>query len=77
MFCAQSPSCVQLFVAQWTIAHQTPLSLEFSGQEYWSELHALLQRMFPTPGLNPRLLCLLHWQADSLPLEPLGSRQAN
>ena len=29
MFCAQSPSCVQLFVAQWTIAHQTPLSLAF------------------------------------------------
>ena len=30
--------------------------------------HCFLQRIFPTQGLNPRLLCLLHWQVDSLPL---------
>ena len=30
----------------------------------------LLQGIFPTQGLN---LCLLHWQADSLPLSHLGS----
>ena len=30
--------------------------------------HVLLQRIFPTQGLNPHLLCPLHWQADSLPL---------
>ena len=30
--------------------------------------HALLQQIFPTQVLNPRLLCLLHWQAGSLPL---------
>ena len=24
--------------------------------------HALLQGIFPNQGLNPRLLCLLHWQ---------------
>ena len=28
----------------------------FSRQEYWSELHALLQGIFPTQGLNPGLL---------------------
>ena len=28
--------------------------------------HALLQGIFPTRGLNPSLLHLLHWQADSL-----------
>ena len=33
---------------------------------------ALLQGIFPTQGLNPRLLCLLHWQASSLPLVPPG-----
>ena len=27
---------VQLFVTLWTVAHQAPLSMEFSGQEYWS-----------------------------------------
>ena len=31
-------SCVQLFVTVWTIAHQAPLSLEFSRQEYLSGL---------------------------------------
>ena len=33
--------------------------------------HALLQGIFMT-GLNPRLLCLLYWQAGSLPLAPPG-----
>ena len=28
----------------------------------------LLQAIFPTQGSNLSLLCLLHWQADSLPL---------
>ena len=40
---AQSLSCVQLFVAPWTIACQALLSMEFSRQEYWSGLP------FPTP----------------------------
>ena len=30
--------------------------------------HALLQGIFLTQGLNLGLLCLLHWQAGSLPL---------
>ena len=34
--------------------------------------HFLHQRIFLTQGLNPWLLCLLHWQADSLPLAPPG-----
>ena len=34
--------------------------------------HALLQEIFPTQGLNPGPLCLLHWQAGSLPLGPPG-----
>jgi len=32
----------------------------------------LLQGIFPTQGLNPCLLCLLHWQGDSLPLVTPG-----
>ena len=31
-------SCVQLFATPWTIAHQAPLSIGFSRQEYWSGL---------------------------------------
>ena len=29
-------SHVQLFAIPWTLAHQIPLSIEFSRQEYWS-----------------------------------------
>ena len=29
-------SCVQLFVTPWTAAYQTPPSMWFSRQEYWS-----------------------------------------
>ena len=32
--CAQSLSCVQLFVTPWTVDHQALLSREFSKQEY-------------------------------------------
>ena len=37
-------SCVRLFVTPWTVAHQAPLSMEFSRQEYWSGVP------FPSPG---------------------------
>ena len=53
----------------WTVAHQTPLSMGFSRQEYWSGLPFPLQGIFLTQELNP---CLLHWQADSLPLSHQG-----
>ena len=42
-------NCVQLFVILWTVAHQAPLSMGFSRQEYWSGLP------FPTPGDLPNL----------------------
>ncbi|KAI4548451.1 hypothetical protein MG293_000781 [Ovis ammon polii] len=31
-------SRVQLFATPWTVAHQAPLSMRFSRQEYWSNL---------------------------------------
>ena len=37
--------------------------------------HFLLQGIFPTHGLNPHFLCLLHWQADFLPLVSPGKPQ--
>ena len=40
---SQLQSCVWLFVIPWTVAHQAPLSMEFSRQEYWSVLP------FPSP----------------------------
>ena len=32
----ESLSPVYLFATPWTVAHQVPLSMEFSRQEYWS-----------------------------------------
>ena len=63
-------SCAQLFVTLWTVAHQAPLSMGFSSQEYWSGLPCPPLGIFPTWGSNPHLLCLLHWQAGSLTLGP-------
>ena len=40
---AQSLVRVQVFVIPWTVAHQTPLPVGFSRQEYWSGLP------FPSP----------------------------
>ena len=65
-------SHVQLFATPWTVAHQTPLSVEFSRQEYWSALSFLPPGDLPNPGVKPVSLCLLHWQVDSLPLVPSG-----
>ena len=41
---AQSLSRVQLLATPWTVAHQAPLSVGFSREEYWSGLS------FPPPG---------------------------
>ena len=56
----------------WTVAHQTPLSMGFSRQEYWSRLPCSPPGDLPDPGIKPASLCLLHCQADSLPLVPPG-----
>ena len=37
------------------------------GKNTGVDCHALLQGIFLTQGSNPCLLCLLHWQACSLP----------
>ena len=46
-------SCVQHFVTLWTIAHQAPLSLGFSRQEYWSGLPFPSPGDLPNPGIEP------------------------
>ena len=51
--CAQSLSCVHLFVTPWTAAHQDPLSMGFSRQEYWSRLPFLPPADLPNPGIEP------------------------
>ena len=53
----------------WTVAHQAPLSMEFSRQEYWSGLPIPPSRDLPNPGIKLGSTVL---QADSLPSEPPG-----
>ena len=60
---ARSLSLVQLFGTPWTVAHQVPLSMEFSKQEYWSGLPFPFSGDLPNPGMEPRYPAL---QADSL-----------
>ena len=50
------------FVTPWTAACHAPLSMEFSRQEYWSELPCLPPGDLPNPGIKPRSPSL---QADS------------
>ena len=64
-------SCALLFAMLWNIAHQSPLPMGFTKQEYWSGLNALLQN-FLTQGSNPFRWCLLHWQVGSLSPGPPG-----
>ena len=51
--CAQLLSCVHLFVTSWTVAHQAPLSTEFSRQEYWKGLPFPPPGDLPDPGIKP------------------------
>ena len=48
-------------------------SWDFPGKNTGVGGHFLLQGIFLTQGSNPRLLCLLHWQVDSLPLSHVES----
>ena len=61
-------------VTPWTVASQGPLSIEFSRQEYWSELP------FPSPGdcHNPGFKPTSpDWHVDSLTLSHQGSPLIN
>ena len=57
-------------VIPWIIAHQTPLSMEFSRKEYWSGLPFSFPGDLPKPGIEPGSSAL---QVNSLPSEPTGN----
>ena len=57
---------VWLFVTPWIVAHQAPLSIEFSWQEYWSGLSFLSPGDLTNPGIKPGSPIL---QADYLSSE--------
>ena len=53
----------------WTVTHQVPLSMEFSGQEYSSGFPILSPGDLPDPGIKPRSPSL---QEDPLPFGAPG-----
>ena len=75
--CAKSLESYPTLVTLWTIALQAPLSMRYCRQEYWSGLPCPPPGHLPTQELNSHLLCLLHWQAGSLPPGPPGKPSCN
>ena len=74
------PSCVsrvRLLAILWTVAHQAPLSMGFSRQEFWGGFPCPAPGDLLTHGFNSNLLHLLHWQVGSLSLCRLGSALTN
>ena len=61
-------SCLNL-ATQRTVAHQAPLSMEFSRQEYWSRLPFSSPGDRPDPRIKPQSLAV---KVDFLPSEPPG-----
>ena len=51
-----SPSVMSDSATPWVIAHQAPLSMEYSRQEYWSGLLFLPPWDLPDPGIKPKSL---------------------
>ena len=49
-------SCIWLSATPRTLAHQAPLSMEFSRQEYWSRLPCTPPGCLPNPGIEPMSL---------------------
>ena len=65
-YCAQSLSCVQLFVTPWPVVCQAPLPMGFFRQEYWSWLPFPPPGDLTDPGFEPMSPASPTLQADSL-----------
>ena len=61
------------FATPWTVAHQAPLSMEFSRQKFWSGLPFPPPEDLPEPGTEPMSHASPALATDSLPLSHLGS----
>ena len=66
MFTLSSFSPVLHFMSPWTVAHQVPLSVGFSRQEYWSGLPCPPPGELPDLGIEPASSVSPGLQAGSL-----------
>ena len=64
---------MQLFATPWTVARQVPLSMGFSGQEYWSGWPFPIPEGLPHPGIETASPALAgrSLPLGSLPVYPL------
>ena len=69
---AQLPQLCLTLCDPMDCSPQAPLSMRFSGQEYWSGLPCLPPGDLPNPGIEPTSPVSPALQADSLPAEPSG-----
>ena len=53
MHACQLASALSDSASPWTVAHQAPLSMGFSRQEYWSGLPFPPPGDLPNPGIEP------------------------
>ena len=70
---------VQLFVIPWSVAHQAPLSMDFSWEEYWSQAPGdllppgdLPPGNLPDRGIKPTSLKSSALAGGFLPVVPPG-----
>ena len=63
-------SCVRLRATPWTVAHEAPLSIGFSRQEYWSGWPCPPPGDRPDPGIEPWSPAAPALQAGALLLSP-------
>ena len=54
-------SRVLFFATLWTVAHQTPLSMGFSRQEYWSRMPCPPPGDLPDPRIEPKSFMSHAW----------------
>ena len=58
-------SCILLFATLWTVAHQAPVFMGFSRQEYWIGLPFPAPGNLPNPEMEPSSPATPTLQADS------------
>ena len=66
-------SCLTL-VTPWTVVYQAPLSIGFSGQEYWTGLPFPPPGDLPDPGIEIASPVAPALTGEFLPLSHLGNQ---
>ena len=75
LLCMLSHSVMSDSATQWTVACQTPLSMGFFRQEYWSEFPCPPPGDLPDSGIEPLSLGAPALQVDALLLSHWGSHK--